>query len=563
MKKMEKIQKGDLYSLLSVCSNEELAPLVKCITETFTNHLDTYEVYKNNTPNHIKYYKEIADEIRLFGSDSFATIFRDGNGVLYDEIVKDVCVKLDTPCENDIIKNENNLIILTKLNASSHNSFIDVMKYVAPMFLRRSNPLASLLIIKELSSEAYRVTIPCVLYIALLRKKKIQDYLSWVQKKRNENTISHKCNETISVVNNNNDSILTISQMSDQSHLSTWEPIKENKDISRLNALLQLVPNAVTARHVKATKYMEVVIKGDLIKATDGNGYRAIAKNTAGKFDGTARLLDPKKLSKLVNFAAIYNIASMLVAQQHLAEINAKLVEIKEDLETIKQFQINERESKIKGAILYFEQVASSIMQGDYSDSILNQIEAKESELLSIQSHLLKDIDITNKKKELNDKETFGTKEMTKSIEDYQNCIFNLYSQLFLCIRARSCGWQLLSMYPTVSKDLIRSRNISIRSVIESLKEKSSLNESNESIEYNIRKLSAICNSAATLNKRKLSLKNQLDDQLMCFNESLCKTDNELLTAENLYKNRESGKTKLFLEIKGESIVKVSSGMFL
>jgi len=52
MDKMNNIKQGDLFSLLSICSNEELEPLVEYITDAITNHLDTYDIYKTNRPNH-------------------------------------------------------------------------------------------------------------------------------------------------------------------------------------------------------------------------------------------------------------------------------------------------------------------------------------------------------------------------------------------------------------------------------------------------------------------------------------------------------------------------------
>lgn len=75
------------------------------MTETLTKK----EKYKTHHPKHSKYWKEIAEEIQLFGGNSFANLWRasDGitsalknilkdkrRGVKYEEILKDVCDKM-------------------------------------------------------------------------------------------------------------------------------------------------------------------------------------------------------------------------------------------------------------------------------------------------------------------------------------------------------------------------------------------------------------------------------------------------------------------------------------
>src|SRR5574344_2139491 len=60
----------------------------------FSEELSTNDLYKNHYPDHIKYWKEVAGEIQCFGANTFATMFRGGKGVLYKEILIDVCGKM-------------------------------------------------------------------------------------------------------------------------------------------------------------------------------------------------------------------------------------------------------------------------------------------------------------------------------------------------------------------------------------------------------------------------------------------------------------------------------------
>lgn len=75
-----KIKSGDLYSLLASCSNEDLAPLVSYITDKLSNYLVTDDIYKRHSPDHTKYTKLIASEIRLYGGNSVSNIARGGVG---------------------------------------------------------------------------------------------------------------------------------------------------------------------------------------------------------------------------------------------------------------------------------------------------------------------------------------------------------------------------------------------------------------------------------------------------------------------------------------------------
>lgn len=52
------------------------------------------ENYKKYYPQHSKYWREIAAEIQCFGGNTFATMLRGGKGVVYKEVLCDVCDKL-------------------------------------------------------------------------------------------------------------------------------------------------------------------------------------------------------------------------------------------------------------------------------------------------------------------------------------------------------------------------------------------------------------------------------------------------------------------------------------
>lgn len=87
---------------LGTCSSEELEALVKVLTyddkdnkKRWTENLTGKTKYKRYYPQHNMYWKEIAEELQRFGGNTFSNVARKGQGVLYREILLDVCKKLD------------------------------------------------------------------------------------------------------------------------------------------------------------------------------------------------------------------------------------------------------------------------------------------------------------------------------------------------------------------------------------------------------------------------------------------------------------------------------------
>ena len=83
---------------LGHCDNEDLDLLVSLITHDprdkslrWTETLSGSDNYKRFYPAHRNYWQEIAAEIQTFGASSIASVFRGGKGVLYREVLCDVC----------------------------------------------------------------------------------------------------------------------------------------------------------------------------------------------------------------------------------------------------------------------------------------------------------------------------------------------------------------------------------------------------------------------------------------------------------------------------------------
>ena len=100
-------------------SSEDLDDLVYCLTHDkdgllrIAEELTLSEDYKAYSPDHKKYWSLIAAEVQCFGANTFVTILRGGKGVLYREVLIDVCDKMKVNYNSDssIVKIENNLLM--------------------------------------------------------------------------------------------------------------------------------------------------------------------------------------------------------------------------------------------------------------------------------------------------------------------------------------------------------------------------------------------------------------------------------------------------------------------
>ncbi len=258
---------------------------------------------------------------------------------------------------------------------------------------------------------------------------------------------------------------------------------------------------------------------------------------------------------KIVNAGALFQVASVIVAQKHLADISQKLTEIKLAVNEINKHQKDKRETDMTGAIDYFKQIAPSILAGELRASYQHQIEKYEGDLLSIRNHLLKDLEKLNSEIEnLKDDHKFGTEGIKMVIEMHQQNLFDLYQQLFLCIRARACGWQLLLAFPG-TEEIAKSRKQNIDESLAVLNVDGELvKKTIAKMDKKIRSLSAVTNTALTLNERKLDLLKWQDKLIEKVTHTRNEIDANIRSVESLVQDKHSA-TKFLLKVEGGKVV--------
>jgi len=219
------------------------------------------------------------------------------------------------------------------------------------------------------------------------------------------------------------------------------------------------------ANEVNGERFMKVVIDGPLKLAKDGNGYRGWSHD-GRQITEQARLFDGD-LSQVVNAGALFNVASFALAQKHLADISAKLDEIKLGVDRIASFQKREREAEISSAIDYLQQISSPILQGELRAALEQKLEDAESNLLKVQNHLRSDLSaVSGGIQNARDDGKFGMSSFREKLTGLQSDFYELSHQWKLCLAARMMACRLLCNFQGVQAT-VRHREAVIRADLE------------------------------------------------------------------------------------------------
>jgi hypothetical protein len=298
--------------------------------------------------------------------------------------------------------------------------------------------------------------------------------------------------------------ILTIAPLRSPRDFRKAKPLDlQSAPVSKLGALVQAAPSILVAGQAHGKHLMEVVINGDLVRATDGNGFRAFAMG-AGKISEQARLFDVNALQNMINAAAIWQVASVIVAQKHLADISKKLGEIKDRVEAVAQFLDNQRQSRLRSTYEYLAQVCNALNAGELPLAARIHLENCERDLLEIQDHL--ETEFRQKlEKKVEDSELFGSKEMTGGISAKLDALGKIVEDLELCLKCRIAAWHVLCLYPG-EPQLKAARRTSIEESLVSLQ---ALRQEMAAARGEIREVDAVFNRKSTLQARRKALYRQ------------------------------------------------------
>jgi len=324
------------------------------------------------------------------------------------------------------------------------------------------------------------------------------------------NTLEEGIPKRIVIGENPDQPVVTIEALSSTKEYEIATPLDAQNSIStsigRLSQLCQSMPSLLVAGEAGGKRLMEVVINGDLVRAADGNGLRAFTI-TSNRITQNARLFEASNLQNIVNAAAIWQIASVVIAQKHLADISIKLDEIKDGIQAISKFLDNQRKSRIRATCAYLEEVYQAIHGGEFPDAARNQLEHCERDLLEIQQHLEMEyrqkVDMRVKHAEM-----FGTGGLTNDIAEKLRELELLADDLALCVKTRIAAWHVFSLFPGDSQ-LKSARRKNIQESIVSIQSLGP--DCEEKIKGEILDVYSYLNRESTLEERRKCLTSKWD----------------------------------------------------
>jgi hypothetical protein len=290
---------------------------------------------------------------------------------------------------------------------------------------------------------------------------------------------------------------------------AAWEAAQDDDSLGnmagRLGSILQTTPSLLAAGEASGKRLMEVVVNGKLVRAADGNGFRAFTVGPKG-VNEHARLFEADRLQNILNAGAVWQVASVIVAQKHLADISQKLDAIAKGVTGLSSFLNDERRARVEAAFRYLEQARITLEAGEISASMRMQLESCERDLLAIETHLQSEI-ARQIKTIVPHEETVGTEYLAMGISKKIREQEAPLRDLALCIRTRICAWHVLALFPG-EPGLKEARRADLQRSVQDFAALSPAFDMQLSRE--IQNIQSKFNTEATIKRRRMALEGQL-----------------------------------------------------
>lgn len=295
---------------------------------------------------------------------------------------------------------------------------------------------------------------------------------------------------------------VTIQPLQDEQQYRQASPLDAGPALlSRMGAAFQAAPSVLLAHAHHSKHIMEVVVNGDLVRSAAGDGFRAWTKGPKG-IGEHATLKETGNLTDMANAAAVWQVASVIVAQKHLADIAEKLESIGKDVKDVSAFLDRERRSYIEAAYSYLGEVATAIGHGDLPVAARVQLETCEVNLRAAQFHLKSELQVKLQER-ITHSETFGSRDLSqKTLEKYDRLVSTV-SDLRLALKTRVLALYVLSLYPG-DQNLQQVRKASLEKELLEVNELES--RVLEAMQADSERIKATFNLSSTLDERKRAI---------------------------------------------------------
>lgn len=224
----------------------------------------------------------------------------------------------------------------------------------------------------------------------------------------------------------------------DETHADlAGEASELNSDsVSQFNHLLGLVPSSATAVAGHSKQLMTCTFEySKLIQAKDGSGaIGTVYKEGSNKFGAQARFQEAKGLKSVVTTGLILNVASQVLAQKHLADINERLQAIEQQVKSIRQFLEQSRLAKIETFQEHLQRVAQVLGEGkELHPSTLDVLVHKVQDVRAEVTHIRKDLEKAHSEiKDFDSSSWFGSNDLRVALREKIDRVNHLQREYLL-----------------------------------------------------------------------------------------------------------------------------------
>ena len=322
--------------------------------------------------------------------------------------------------------------------------------------------------------------------------------------------------------------LITVSCLSSPTMGSTGRNVHPaDFSAERLNAFAQAVPAILQGMNQHGSTWMRVVVNGPL--ESDGSGlFFPFVRDNQGQIAELARL-DSGKMGMVANAAAFWQIASIIVAQKQLADISAKLSDIRSGIDKIIAFLESKRKAMVTGCLAYLQQLVECIRAGEIPMGALQMIEKIEIDILGVQEHILDDFrSWISDLESYEDRELMGSEQMFNKLRQSLSELEKLNEIWALSEKARILNTQILSGLPS-SRAVVRTRLQSVRIQSEIFRGSDGIKDrAVHLMQKKINQIKSDFNRLETIEARRNEIRNGLD-KVTQFHERLSKNLEEHL----------------------------------
>jgi len=314
--------------------------------------------------------------------------------------------------------------------------------------------------------------------------------------------------------------------------------------MSRLGACLQAAPSLMVQRAHEGRQLMEVIISEPLSRAADGVHWRAFARKANGQVKEHALLANTDKLHALVNVSAVWQVASIIVAQKHLADISSKLSDIKRGIDELKNLHQDTIDGVIEGTYHYLRMVARSIEMGEINLDARSELESCRRDLLVASSTLGRMFEGCLRKV-ISHRETFGTAELlTASLARYDE-LDRIRTALETSFNVQALCWEVVSVFPgsKVTADLWKEQTLEC---VENFNRYA--NQVTETSEQDAVRIRSLVNSNELLALRRRSVLDRAEQSALALTSSSSAFERSVLRTSRILEHR-NDQVRLGVEI--------------